>query len=68
MNYIIQFFFVSDGTFHLWETNTWTSEPWSSSNGYVTVSSIFVSKQLRSEHLTVNIIGSYVLYIATIVF
>nr|CBX25227.1 hypothetical_protein [Oryza brachyantha] len=24
-----------DGTFHLWETNTWTSEPWSSSNGYV---------------------------------
>ncbi|CAM0950365.1 unnamed protein product [Alopecurus aequalis] len=25
-----------DGTFHLWETNTWTSEPWSSSNGYVT--------------------------------
>ncbi|EAZ17309.1 hypothetical protein OsJ_32832 [Oryza sativa Japonica Group] len=25
----------NDGTFHLWETNTWTSEPWSSSNGYV---------------------------------
>ncbi|TVU50714.1 hypothetical protein EJB05_02101 [Eragrostis curvula] len=24
-----------DGTFHFWETNTWTSEPWSSSNGYV---------------------------------
>lgn len=23
-----------DGTFHFWETNTWTSEPWSSSNGY----------------------------------
>ncbi|PWZ46023.1 Aladin [Zea mays] len=26
-----------DGTFHFWETNTWTSEPWSSSNGYVSV-------------------------------
>uniref|UniRef100_A0A0E0BNF6 Uncharacterized protein n=1 Tax=Oryza glumipatula TaxID=40148 RepID=A0A0E0BNF6_9ORYZ len=26
---------INDGTFHLWETNTWTSEPWSSSNGYV---------------------------------
>lgn len=25
-----------DGTFYLWETNTWTSEPWSSSSGYVT--------------------------------
>ncbi|CAO2153413.1 unnamed protein product [Urochloa humidicola] len=24
-----------DGTFHFWETNTWTSELWSSSNGYV---------------------------------
>lgn len=28
----------SDGTFYLWETNTWTSEPWSSKNGFVTVS------------------------------
>ncbi|KAL3629835.1 hypothetical protein CASFOL_027057 [Castilleja foliolosa] len=25
-----------DGTFYLWETNTWTSEPWSSKNGVVT--------------------------------
>ncbi|KAK6232063.1 hypothetical protein SCA6_002136 [Theobroma cacao] len=25
-----------DGTFYLWETNTWTSEPWSSSSGFVT--------------------------------
>ncbi|XP_071912053.1 aladin isoform X4 [Coffea arabica] len=25
-----------DGTFHIWETNTWTSEPWSSTNGFVT--------------------------------
>lgn len=25
-----------DGTFYLWETNTWTSEPWSSSGGHVT--------------------------------
>ncbi|KAG6413151.1 hypothetical protein SASPL_125853 [Salvia splendens] len=25
-----------DGTFYLWETNTWTSEPWSSKNGFVT--------------------------------
>lgn len=28
----------SDGTFYLWETNTWTSERWSSSGGRVTVS------------------------------
>ncbi|KAF3327214.1 aladin [Carex littledalei] len=25
-----------DGTFYLWETNTWTSEPWSSTSGHVT--------------------------------
>ncbi|XP_042462728.1 aladin-like [Zingiber officinale] len=25
-----------DGTFYLWETITWTSEPWSSTTGYVT--------------------------------
>ncbi|XP_065853611.1 aladin [Euphorbia lathyris] len=25
-----------DGTFYLWETNTWTSEPWSSTNGFIT--------------------------------
>ncbi|KAF6151896.1 hypothetical protein GIB67_010470 [Kingdonia uniflora] len=25
-----------DGSFYLWETNTWTSEPWSSSGGFVT--------------------------------
>ncbi|KAG8479698.1 hypothetical protein CXB51_029233 [Gossypium anomalum] len=25
-----------DGTFYLWETNTWTSEPWSSATGFVT--------------------------------
>ncbi|XP_052175856.1 aladin [Diospyros lotus] len=25
-----------DGTFYLWETNTWTSEPWSSTSGLVT--------------------------------
>ncbi|KAJ0043502.1 hypothetical protein Pint_18405 [Pistacia integerrima] len=25
-----------DGTFYLWETNTWTSEPWSSISGFVT--------------------------------
>ncbi|KAG9444263.1 hypothetical protein H6P81_015603 [Aristolochia fimbriata] len=32
------YFFTAkfDGTFYLWETNTWTSEPWSSSGGYVT--------------------------------
>jgi aladin len=28
-------YYISDGTFHFWETNTWTSEPWSSSSGYV---------------------------------
>ncbi|KAI3720655.1 hypothetical protein L2E82_31646 [Cichorium intybus] len=30
---------LSDGTFYfyLWETNTWTSEPWSSTSGFVTV-------------------------------
>lgn len=32
------YFFASkfDGTFYLWETNTWTSEPWTSINGHVT--------------------------------
>ncbi|KAK3405340.1 aladin [Eucalyptus grandis] len=25
-----------DGTFYLWETNTWTSEPWSATSGFVT--------------------------------
>ncbi|XP_073154995.1 aladin isoform X2 [Henckelia pumila] len=32
------YFFAAkfDGTFYLWETNTWTSEPWSSKNGFVT--------------------------------
>ncbi|PKU84918.1 hypothetical protein MA16_Dca019555 [Dendrobium catenatum] len=28
----------SDGTFYIWETNTWTSERWSSTGGYITVS------------------------------
>ncbi|CAN0910242.1 AAAS [Linum grandiflorum] len=27
---------VCDGTFYLWETNTWTSEQWSASSGFVT--------------------------------
>ncbi|KAH9675141.1 Aladin [Citrus sinensis] len=33
------YFFAAkfDGTFYLWETNTWTSEPWSSTSGFVTV-------------------------------
>ncbi|KAL9273288.1 Aladin-like protein [Drosera capensis] len=26
----------SDGTFYLWETDTWTSAPWSSSSGFAT--------------------------------
>lgn len=30
-------FVHSDGTFYLWETNTWTSEPWSLTSGFVTV-------------------------------
>ncbi|XP_057467584.1 aladin isoform X1 [Actinidia eriantha] len=32
------YFFAAkfDGTFYLWETNTWTSEPWSSTRGFVT--------------------------------
>ncbi|KAJ4807299.1 Transducin/WD40 repeat-like superfamily protein [Rhynchospora pubera] len=25
-----------DGTFYIWETSTWTSEPWSSTSGHVT--------------------------------
>ncbi|OIW18041.1 hypothetical protein TanjilG_00321 [Lupinus angustifolius] len=31
------YFFASkfDGTFYLWETNTWTSEQWSSTSGFV---------------------------------
>ncbi|RYR32372.1 hypothetical protein Ahy_A10g046957 isoform C [Arachis hypogaea] len=28
-------FLHSDGTFYLWETNTWTSEQWSSTSGFV---------------------------------
>ncbi|XP_057971493.1 aladin [Malania oleifera] len=32
------YFFAAkfDGKFYLWETNTWTSEPWSSTSGFVT--------------------------------
>lgn len=30
-------FSYSDGTFYLWETNTWTSEQWSSTSGFVKV-------------------------------
>ncbi|CAO2822376.1 unnamed protein product [Amaranthus hypochondriacus] len=32
------YFFAAkfDGTFYLWETGTWTSQPWSSSSGFVT--------------------------------
>uniref|UniRef100_A0A803LT93 Aladin n=1 Tax=Chenopodium quinoa TaxID=63459 RepID=A0A803LT93_CHEQI len=32
------YFFAAmfDGTFYLWETGTWTSQPWSSSRGFVT--------------------------------
>ncbi|KAJ4706950.1 Aladin [Melia azedarach] len=32
------YFFAAkfDGTFYLWETNTWTSEQWSSTSGFVT--------------------------------
>ncbi|KAJ0977961.1 hypothetical protein J5N97_013435 [Dioscorea zingiberensis] len=32
------YFFTAkfDGTFYIWETNTWTSEPWSSTGGNVT--------------------------------
>ncbi|KAI3869506.1 hypothetical protein MKX03_033229 [Papaver bracteatum] len=32
------YFFTAkfDGTFYLWETNTWTSETWSSTGGFVT--------------------------------
>jgi len=32
------YFFAAkfDGTFYLWETNTWTSELWSSTSGFVT--------------------------------
>ncbi|XP_048495984.1 aladin [Beta vulgaris subsp. vulgaris] len=32
------YFFAAmfDGTFYLWETGTWTFQPWSSSNGFVT--------------------------------
>ncbi|CAL5356748.1 unnamed protein product [Camellia sinensis] len=34
------FFAANDGTFYLWETNTWTSEPWSSTSGFVTRSAV----------------------------
>lgn len=32
----------SDGTFYLWETNTWTSEQWSSSSGFVKVREVYM--------------------------
>lgn len=34
---LIIMFSHSDGTFYLWETNTWTSEQWSSTSGFVKV-------------------------------
>ncbi|XP_047969822.1 aladin-like [Salvia hispanica] len=51
----------SDGTFHLWETNTWTSEPWSSKNGFFTVL-IFL---LVGELSKIRIIRFHSLYIET---
>lgn len=33
-------FINSDGTFYLWETNTWASEQWSSISGFVKVCKI----------------------------
>jgi len=32
----------SDGTFYLWETNTWTSEQWSSTSGFVKVREVYM--------------------------
>ncbi|XP_042754741.1 ATPase family AAA domain-containing protein At1g05910 isoform X2 [Lactuca sativa] len=32
-----------DGTFYMWETNTWTSELWSSTSGFVTLDQIYFS-------------------------
>lgn len=34
--------FYSDGTFYLWETNTWTSEQWSSTSGFVKVYGVYI--------------------------
>ncbi|KAI3887491.1 hypothetical protein MKX03_032000, partial [Papaver bracteatum] len=33
---IVFMYFISDGTFYLWETNTWMSKTWSSTGGFVT--------------------------------
>lgn len=40
-NLIIMFSY-SDGTFYLWETNTWTSEQWSSTSGFVKVYVVYI--------------------------
>ncbi|THG02379.1 hypothetical protein TEA_030011 [Camellia sinensis var. sinensis] len=44
------YFFAAkfDGTFYLWETNTWTSEPWSSTSGFVTPSEVTLTYDLVS--------------------
>lgn len=45
------FHYFSDGTFYLWETNTWTSEPWSSTGGYLTVSDVMQ----HNKHMSIGL-------------
>lgn len=49
-------FFCSDGTFYLWETNTWTSESWSSTSGFVTVNKndVISFSKVRVQHTHVD--------------
>lgn len=54
--YHLFYFFCSDGTFYLWETNTWTSESWSSTSGFVTVNKndVISFSKVRVQHTHVD--------------
>jgi len=48
---LIFIFSFSDGTFYLWETNTWTSEQWSSTSGFVKVNDIYIHVLMHYDDL-----------------
>jgi len=48
---LIIIFSFSDGTFYLWETNTWTSEQWSSTSGFVKVYGIYIQVLMLYDDL-----------------
>lgn len=49
-NLVIMFSY-SDGTFYLWETNTWTSEQWSSTSGFVKVYAVYIDVLMLFDDL-----------------